>query len=124
MHGEAARWQRRLRKELADSGLHVRWNGDVSRFQVGQLVRSGASDHVDWFYTVTDGMDGFRPLDQRTVRKLHSMDKAKNRPLTGAELRSQIASAKAAREEQAAGERRYRIQHEARFVGGRWGFSR
>lgn len=122
MHGEAARWQSRLRRELDSPGLFVRWNEGLCRFQVGQLVREGASDYVDWFYTVTDGMNGFKPLDQRTVRKLHSMDKAKNRPMTATELRSRMTSAKAEREMRAADERRYRIRHEAKFLGGRFGF--
>lgn len=123
MHAEAAIWQKRLRNEFfPGSDLVVRWNEEMCRYQVGQKVRNGASDEIDWFYVVTDGNDGFKPLDMRTVRKLYLLDKSRQKVVTADALRRDMRDRKEAEEERAGAERRYRIRHESKFVGGRWGF--
>lgn len=124
MHGEAARWQKRLNREFfPGSDLKVRWADDIERFEVGQKVRDGAAEHTDWFYVVTDGNDGFKPLDMRTVRKLYALDKSRNKVLTADDLRRQIRDGQEQAEDKKSEERRYRIRHEAKFIGGRWGFN-
>jgi hypothetical protein len=120
MHAEAAVWQARIRKEFDNRDLCVRWNGEMCRYQVGQRLREGASEHIDWFYTVTDGNSGFRPLDWRLLRKLHSLDKTKQ-TITAAQLRRQIADAREAAEDKRGEERKYRLRSEAQFMSGRWG---
>jgi hypothetical protein len=122
MHGEAAVWTRRLRREFGDDRLAVRWNEDLCRYQVGQKVGTGGADHIDWFYTVTDGSNGFRPLDQRTIRKIASMDKRRMKLPTADELRRQRETAAAEAREKRGAEIRYRISHEAEFYRGRFGF--
>ena len=74
MHGEAARWQKRIRRELGDPGLLVRWNEEIERYEVGEVMRAGSSDYQNWFYVVTDGSNGFRPFDMRAVRKVRALD--------------------------------------------------
>lgn len=121
MHGEAAVWTKRLRREFGDDRLVVRWNEDLCRFQVGQKL-GGIGTTIDWFYTVTDGDDGFRPLDQRAIRKLGSMDKRKHRLKTPEQHRRDVKSAKDEQEEKERAERRYHLRHAAEFYRGRWGF--
>jgi hypothetical protein len=123
MHAEASRWQKRLNREFfPGSGLKVVWDEEMGRFRIGQKVRDGAFEYVDWFYTVTDGNSGFKPIDMRTVRKLYSMDKSRMKMPTADDIRKAMADGKARDEMKKSEELRYRIKHEAQFVGGRWGF--
>ena len=119
MHGEASRWQARLRSEF-DAPLMVRWNEDIERFEIGQQVRSGAMDHVDWFYTVTDGKSGFRPLDHRILRKLRTLDKEHQPNWTPSRFRKFLEAEKAEVNEKRRDELRYKLMHEAKFSRGRF----
>jgi len=114
MHGEAAHWQKRIRRELGDPSLLVRWNEEIERYQVGEVLRLGSADHKEWFYTVTDGNNGFRPLDDRTVRKIRALDKANQVELTGEDIRKMRADAKQEREAKAFDDRRHQLREELR----------
>lgn len=122
MHHEAERWTKRLRKELGDQRLVVRWNQEIQRFQVGEKVRSGAADSVHWFYTVTDGKSGFRGMGWHVIRKVASLDKAQSPSW----MKSAEAYEAALRDEQTrnelkeAEERQYRLKHEVKYLRRYW----
>lgn len=120
MHGEAAAWQRRLRATFDDPRLVVRWNSDIERFQIGYVCRSGAADHTEWFYTVTDGNSGFRPLDERIVRKLHTLDKTHQPNWTPKRYREFLEQEKREVEEKRREELRYEMLHELKFARARF----
>lgn len=124
MHAEARAFQARIRSEFNDPNLVCIWDEVMERYRIGQKVRVGASDTVDYFYTVTDGNNGFKPLDQRTIRKLHSLDKAKVRVPTADEIRAQLRDAKEKKDADERASLAYKFKHEAKFIGGRFGFRR
>jgi hypothetical protein len=113
--GEASRWQRRLREEFNDTRLLVRWDHDIERYQIGYVPKGGLTDDPEWFYTVTDGHSGFRPLDQRIVRKLHTLDKTKQPNWTGIRLRKHIEQENLTAQEKQSAETRYQMMHEIKF---------
>lgn len=119
-HGEAAAWQRRLRQTFDDPRLAVRWNVEIERYQIGYMCRSGAADHTEWFYTVTDGQSGFRPLDDRIIRKLHTLDKAHQPNWTPKRLREFVESEKRDADAKRSEELRYQMAHELKFARGRF----
>jgi hypothetical protein len=120
MHGEARHWQARLRRELGDPRLVVRWNVDAERYEVGQIVAYGASDVIEWFYAVTDGNNGFRPLDGRVIRKLRTLDKAHQPNWTPSRFRQHLVDEKADLDEKRREEFRYQLAHETKFAAGRF----
>jgi hypothetical protein len=119
-HGEAAAWQRRLRSTFDDPRLMVRWNSEIERFQIGYQCRSGAADHTEWFYTVTDGQSGFRPLDDRIVRKLYTLDKAHQPNWTPKRYREFLEHERQDADEKRRSELRYEMLHELKFARGRF----
>jgi hypothetical protein len=113
----AERAEKYLKREVGDSKLRVRWRNDIERFEVGRLTSALASDHIEWFYIVSDGNDGFRTIDMRTVRKLISLDtwrRAKH--LTVEDFTKQIEDRQATELEAQREVRRYRLKHEARYI--------
>lgn len=120
MHGEAARWQKRLRQELGDPRLHVRWNEQLERFQVGQTVESVCTDQVEWFYTVTDGNGGFRGMGPWVIRKLHTLDKKHQPNWTPARYRAWLEQEARDVDEKRREEFRYELMHEVKFASGRF----
>ena len=114
MHGEAQRWQKRIRRELGDPGLLVRWNEEIERYEVGEVLRSGSADYQNWFYVVTDGNNGFRPLDERTVRKVRALDYSQQEALDVAAIERRMKNEKAEREAKASVDRMYQVREELR----------
>lgn len=113
----AKRAQEFLQREVGDPKLRVRWREDIERFEVGRLVSSLASDWIEWFYMVTDGNDGYRPVDMRTVRKILSLDTWKrDKTLTVDDFITQIEDQKLDRERARAEVIRYRLKHESRYI--------
>ena len=119
-HAEAAAWQRRLQAEFDEPRLRVRWNSEIERYQIGHLCREGAADHTDWFYTVTDGQNGFRPMDDRVTRKLRTLDKKHQPNWTPKRFKEFLASERAEVEEKRREEMRYAMLHELNFAKGRF----
>jgi hypothetical protein len=120
MHGTAAYWQGRLRKEFGDNRIVVRWNDEIERFQVGYVSRLGAADLAEWFYTVSDGNSGYRIIDHRIIHKLRTLDKAHQPNWTPARYRKWLEEEKEALNEKKREDLRYRIAHETRFAKGRF----
>jgi hypothetical protein len=115
MHGTAAHWQKRLRRELDDRNLVCRWNEMLERFEVGEVLH-GLTDSVDWFYLVTDGDNGYRPMDMRTVRKVRSLCKRHNKVWKADEYTRAIVDAKKERSERQGEEIRYQLKEGARHL--------
>jgi hypothetical protein len=116
-HEAAERYQKWLQREVGDLKLRVRWDNRIERFVIGRLVSTFASDFIDWFYVVTDGDSGYRPIDQRTVRKIISLDTwRRDKQLTVNEFVKMVAEKGADDQEQTRAALRYRVKHEARYI--------
>ena len=120
MNGTVAVWKKRLRSEFGDDRLEFRWNPEIERFQVGYRKPLGASDLTDWFYTLTDGNDGFRPPDQRLIRKLQILDKNHQPNWTPARYRKFLEDEKAEVRAKHNEELKYEVLHELKFRQGRF----
>lgn len=106
-----------LQREVGDPKLRVKWDNRIERFVVGRLVDSLASDYIEWFYVVTDGESGFRPIDQRTVRKVLSLDTwRRSKTLTPEEFTKQLQEKRIEEREERREAIRYRVKHEARYI--------
>jgi hypothetical protein len=109
--------QKILQREVGDPALRVRWRNDIERFEVGRKVDGLLSNHIEWFYTVTDGESGFRPVDQRTVRKLISLDTwRRSKTLTYKDFLGQIQEKKLEEHEEKREAMKYRFKHSARYI--------
>lgn len=116
MHGSVPRLEAFLQRECGDPELRLRWDGEIERYVVGRRVKA-ASDYVEWFLVVSDGDSGYRPVDQRIVRKIKSLDTWKrDKVLTVNDFVNQIESRKAADNEKKREVIQYRLKHEARYV--------
>lgn len=114
---EVSRYEKWLQREVGDSCLRLKWDNAVERYVVGRLVRSLACDYVEWFYVVTDGNSGYRPIDQRTVRKILSLDTWRRpKHLTVDDFIKQIEERKLDRETERSEAIRYRLKDEARYI--------
>ncbi len=122
MHHEAERWTKRLRQELGDPRLVVRWNPEIERFQVGEKIRSGAADSVHWFWTVTDGQSGFRQMGWHVIRKVSALDKSQlpSWAKTPEVYTAALEDEKKRVELKEAEERRYQLRDEVRYARRYW----
>lgn len=117
MYGSVPRLEKWLQREVGDEKLRLRWDGDSERYVVGRLVTALSSDYVEWFYVVTDGDSGYRPVDHRTVRKILSLDTWKReRQMTAKDLVKQVRDGRESRDLERAEAIRYRLKHEARYI--------
>lgn len=116
MHGSVPRLEAWLQREVGDRELRLRWDDRTERYMVGRKVSSLTSDHVEWFYVVTDGQSGYRPIDQRTVRKIKSLDTWGRPKLTAEDFEKQIEERKSDEAEKRREVLQYRLRHEARYV--------
>jgi hypothetical protein len=115
-HAAASRAEKFLQRECADPQLRVKWDESIERFVVGRLVHSIASDHVEEFLIVTDGNDGYRPIDMRTVRKIVSLDTWRRQKMTQADFIKMVEDRKTDELSKKREVLRYRAKHEARYV--------
>ena len=116
MHGSVPRLEKYIQREVGDPKLRLAWDPSTERYMVGRLVSNLSADHVEWFYTVTDGDSNYRPIDQRTVRKIKSLD-TWSRPKTTADgFVKQLEDRKADEEEIKRETLRYKLKHESRYV--------
>lgn len=120
MNGTVKVWKRRLRSEFGDDRIDFRWNPEIERFQVGYHKPLGASDSVEWFYTLTDGHNGFRPPDQRMIRKLQILDKNHQPNWTPQRYRKFLEDEKNDVRRKNGAEFRYEVLHELKFRKGRF----
>lgn len=117
MHGSVPRLEKYLQREVGDPELRLRWDSAVERYVVGRRVQTLASDYVEWFLVVTDGNSGYRPIDQRVVRKIKSLDTWKReKPLTPQEFLDIVEGRKESEAEKKREVLQYRLRHEARYV--------
>lgn len=116
MHHAAKRAETFLQRECGDPQLRVKWDSRIERFVVGRLVSSLASDHIEWFYVVTDGDSNYRPIDMRTVRKVMSLDTWRRKRLTESDFVKQLEERKLERDTARSEFLRYKLKHEARYI--------
>lgn len=111
------RAQKYLQREVGDPRLRVRWRTDIERFEVGRAIPDLASDRVEWFYIVSDGDSGYRPIDTRTVRKVISLDTWRRpKTLSLSDFLSQLEERKISDQQKEREAMKYRIKHEARYI--------
>lgn len=115
-HAAAVRAEKFLQRECADPQLRVKWDESIQRFVVGRLVTSVASDYVEEFLIVSDGQDGFRPIDMRTVRKIISLDTWRKKRMSKDDFVKMIEEKKADEHQKAREIIRYKARHEARYI--------
>lgn len=107
------RAQKFLQREVGDPKLRVRWRNDIERFEVGRQTE----DHIAWFYIVSDGESGYKPIDMRTVRKVISLDTwRRSKTLSLADFVAQLKERKLNEEEEKREAMKYRVRHEARYI--------
>lgn len=115
MHTE--RYEKFLQRECGDPELRLRWDHNIERYVVGRRVKSLASDYIEWFYVVTDGDSNYRPIDQRTVRKVMSLDTWRRAShLSVQDFTKQIEERRLEREQERSVIMKYRLKHEARYI--------
>lgn len=116
MHAAAERGEKFLQRECGDPHLRVKWDSRVERFVIGREVNSLAASFIEWFLVLTDGESGYRPIDQRAVRKVLSLDTWRRGKKSEAEFVKQIEDSKKSRAEKRSEILRYRLKHEARYI--------
>lgn len=117
MQGSVKRLEKWLQREVGDPKLRLQWSEAIGRYVVGRLVTALASDFVDWFMVVSDGNDGYRPIDQRLVRKIISLDTwRREKQMTSAEFTSKLEQEKLDRAQERSKAIAYRLKHEARYI--------
>jgi hypothetical protein len=115
-HAAAVRAEKFLQRECSDPQLRVKWDESINRFIVGRLVRSLGCDYVEEFMIVSDGMDGYRPIDMRTVRKIISLDTWRRKKMTKDDFVKMIEDRKTDDLSKKREILRYRAKHEARYI--------
>jgi hypothetical protein len=114
-HAAAQRAEKFLQRECADPHLRVKWDDSIERFVVGRFVPSFSK--IEWFYVSTDGDSGFRPIDQRTVRKVLSLDTwRREKTLSMNDFIDHIERGKQSDKEKNREIIKYRLKHESRYI--------
>jgi hypothetical protein len=109
----ADRAQKFLQREVGDPKLRVRWRDDIEKFEVGRQLEDG----ITWFYVVSDGDGGYKPVDMRTVRKVISLDTwRRDKALTMDGFIKQIEERKLAEDVAKREILKYKVKHESRYI--------